>query len=62
MIIFIAKNYQLINGEELKLFAFNIKSLFAFATLKEERHKNYNRSRMPHTINVKIDEYLLENN
>jgi len=62
MIIFIAKNYQLINGEELKLFIINIKSIFTFATLKEEKQKNYNVSRMPCKLNVKIDEYLLENN
>ena len=61
MIIFIAKNYQLINREELKLFIFNIKSVFAFATLKEEKQKNYNKSRIPSTCDVKIDEYLLEN-
>ena len=54
----IAKNYQLINEEELKLFVMNLKNLSTFVTKKSEKEKKSNFTRMPNKDSVDVNSYL----
>ena len=45
----IAKNYELIKEEELKLFEINVKNLNQFVTTKKEKEKQQSFSKMPKT-------------
>ena len=60
----IAKNYELINEEELQVFALTVKNLNTFVTTKKEKEKQKNFTRMPkknskNSINIK--DYLFGN-
>ena len=57
----IAKNYELINEEELKLFELPVKSLATFVTTKKEKEKQKNTTRMPKTNNISVNDYLFGN-
>ena len=57
----IAKNYQLVNEEELKLFALPTKNLSTFVTTKKEKEKQKNSTRMPKNGSINVDEYLFGN-
>ena len=57
----IAKNYELINEEELKLFELNLKSLATFVTTKKEKEKQKNSTRMPTKNNISVNDYLFGN-
>ena len=57
----IAKNYELIKEEELKLFEINIKNLNQFVTTKKEKEKQQSKSRMPKTGQINVKDYLFGN-
>ena len=57
----IAKNYELINEEELKLFELPVKSLATIVTTKKEKEKQKNTTRMPKTNNISVNDYLFGN-
>ena len=58
----IAKNYELIFEEELKLFELNnVKSLSTFVTSKKEKEKSKNATHMPNSGQININEYLFGN-
>jgi DNA integrity scanning protein DisA with diadenylate cyclase activity len=57
----IAKNYQIINEEELKLFELPLKSLTTFVTTKKEKEKQKNSTRMPNKGNISVNDYLFGN-
>ena len=58
----IAKNYQIINEEELKLYELtSIKSLSTFVTTKKEKEKQKNTTRMPNTGAISVNDYLFGN-
>jgi len=54
----LAKYYYNINGEELKLFELNVKSLNTFVTTKNEKRNSINSSRMPRTSCISVGEYI----
>ena len=54
----VAKNYELINEEELKLFALSVKNLSTIVTTKKEKEKQKNFTRMPKKNSVNIKDYL----
>ena len=54
----IAKNYELVNEEELKLFELSIKNLNTFVTTKKEKEKQKNFTRMPRKGNINVKAYL----
>ena len=54
----IAKNYELINEEELKIFELSVKNLGTFVTTKKEKEKQKNFTRMPTKNNISIKDYL----
>ena len=54
----IAKNYELINEEELKLFELSVKSLSTIVTTKKEKEKQKNFTRMPKDGMINIKDYL----
>ena len=57
----IAKNYQLVNEEELKLFELPVKNLNTFVTTKKEKEKQKNSTRMPNKGNISVNDYLFGN-
>ena len=57
----IAKNYEVLKEEELKLFEINIKSLHTFVTTKSEKEKQQNSTHMPKTGQISVNEYLYGN-
>ena len=57
----IAKNYEMIKEEELKLFEIGVKSLNTFVTTKKEKEKQQNLSRMPKTGQISVNDYLFGN-
>jgi serine/threonine protein kinase len=61
MIEIIAKNYEVIKGEELKLFEIGVKQLNTFVTTKKDKEKQQNITRMPTKGQVDINEYLFGN-
>ena len=54
----IAKNYQIIKEEELKLFEMNVKTLGTFVTTKKEKEKQQKLTRMPKTGQISVKDYL----
>ena len=57
----IAKNYEIIRQEELKLFEINSKNLNPFVTTKKDKEKQQNLSRMPKTGQIRVKDYLYGN-
>ena len=57
----IAKNYEIVNEEELKLFEIGVKTLNTFVTTKKEKEKQQNVSRMPTTGQISVKDYLFGN-
>ena len=57
----IAKNYEIIKEEELKLFEINVKNLNQFVTTKKEKEKQQSLSRMPKTGQINVKDYLFGN-
>ena len=57
----IAKGYEPIKEEELKLFEINIKSLKTFVTTKSEKEKQQNITHMPKKGQISVNEYLFGN-
>ena len=57
----IAKNYEIIKEEELKLFEIGVKNLNTFVTTKKEKEKQQNLSRMPKTGQISVNDYLFGN-
>ena len=57
----IAKNYEIIKEEELKLFEINVKNLNQFVTTKKEKEKQQSKSRMPKTGQINVKDYLFGN-
>ena len=57
----IAKNYEIINEEELKLFVLPVKSLSTFVTTKKEKEKQKNSTRMPKQNSISVNDYLFGN-
>ena len=57
----IAKNYELINEEELKVFELSVKNLNTFVTTKKEKEKQKNFTRMPTKNSINIKDYLFGN-
>ena len=57
----IAKNYELINEEELKVFELSVKSLSTFVTTKKEKEKQKNFTRMPNKNSINVKDYLFGN-
>ena len=57
----IAKGYEPIKEEELKLFEINIKSLKTFVTTKAEKEKQQNSTHMPKTGQISVNDYLFGN-
>ena len=57
----IAKNYELIKEEELKLFEINVKNVNQFVTTKKEKEKQQSKSRMPKTGQINVKDYLFGN-
>ena len=57
----IAKNYQIVNEEELKLFELPVKNLNTFVTTKKEKEKQKNSTRMPNKGNISVNDYLFGN-
>ena len=57
----IAKNYEMIKEEELKLFEIGVKTLNTFVTTKKEKEKQQNLSRMPKTGQISVKDYLFGN-
>ena len=57
----IAKNYEAIKEEELKLFEIGVKNLNTFVTTKKEKEKQQNLSRMPKTGQISVKDYLFGN-
>ena len=57
----ISKNYEIIKGEELKLFEINLKSLSTLVTTKKEKEKQQKVSRMPKTGQISVKDYLFGN-
>ena len=57
----IAKNYELIKEEELKLFEINVKNLNQFVTTKKEKEKQQSFSKMPKTGQINVKDYLFGN-
>ena len=58
----IAKNYQIIKEEELKLYEINVKTLGTFVTTKKEKEKQQKLTRMPKTGQISVKDYCLEIN
>ena len=54
----IAKNYQIIKEEDLKLFELNIKNLNTFVTTKKEKEKQQKLTRMPKDGQISVKDYL----
>ena len=54
----LAKNYQLVIEDELKLFEFALKSLSTFVTSKKEKEKQKNSTRMPNKNQISVNDYL----
>ena len=54
----LAKNYQIVRDEELKLFEFSLKSLSTFVTSKKEKEKQKNTTRMPNKNQISVNDYL----
>ena len=57
----IAKNYQVVNEEELKLFELGVKNLNTFVTTKKEKEKQKNSTRMPNKSSTSVNDYLFGN-
>ena len=57
----IAKNYEIIKEEELKLFEINVKNLNQFVTTKKEKEKQQSFSKMPKTGQINVKDYLFGN-
>ena len=57
----IAKNYQIIKEEELKLYEINAKTLGAFVTTKKEKEKQQKLTRMPKKGQISVKDYLFGN-
>jgi serum/glucocorticoid-regulated kinase 2 len=57
----IAKYYQPINEEELKLFELPVKNLSTFVTTKKEKEKQKNSTRMPNSNSTSVNDYLFAN-
>ena len=57
----IAKNYQIIKEEELKLYEIKAKTLGAFVTTKKEKEKQQKLTRMPKTGQISVKDYLFGN-
>ena len=57
----IAKNYEIIKEEELKLFEIGVKNLNTFVTTKKEKEKQQNLTRMPKTGQISVKDYLFGN-
>jgi len=57
----IAKNYEIVKEEELKLFEIGVKNLNTFVTTKKEKEKQQNLSRMPKTGQISVNDYLFGN-
>ena len=57
----IAKNYQIIKEEELKLYEINVKTLGTFVTTKKEKEKQQKLTRMPKTGQISVKDYLFGN-
>ena len=57
----IAKNYEAIKEEELKLFEIGVKNLNTFVTTKKEKEKQQKLSRMPKTGQISVNDYLFGN-
>ncbi len=57
----IAKNFELLKEEELKLFEIGVKNLNTFVTTKKEKEKQQKLSRMPKTGQISVNEYLFGN-
>ena len=53
----IAKNYELINEEELKLFALSVKNLCTIVITEKEKEKQKNFTHMPKKNSVNIKDY-----
>jgi serine/threonine protein kinase len=58
----IAKFYQIINEEELKLFILCVKNLNTFVTTKKEKQKQKNTTRMPNKNATSVADYLFGKN
>jgi hypothetical protein len=54
----VAKHYELVNEQELKLFEMNIKNLNTFVTTKKEKEKQKNFSHMPKKDCISVKDYL----
>ena len=54
----VAKYYELVNEQELKLFEMNIKNLNTFVTTKKEKEKQKNFSHMPKKDCISVKDYL----
>ena len=57
----IAKNYQIIKEEELKLYEIKAKTLGAFVTTKKEKEKQQKLTRMPKKGQISVKDYLFGN-
>ena len=57
----IAKNYEMIKEEELKLFEIGVKTLNTFVTTKKDKETQQNLSRMPKTGQISVKDYLFGN-
>jgi serine/threonine protein kinase len=57
----VAKNYQLVVEEELKLFELPVKNLGTFVTSKKEKEKQKNTTRMPKNNQISVNDYLFGN-
>ncbi len=57
----IAKYYQVINEEELKLFELGVKNLNTFVTTKKEKEKHQKATRMPNKNSTSVNDYLFGN-
>ena len=54
----VAKHYEIINEQELKLFEMNIKNLNTFVTTKKEKQKQKNFTHMPNKDCISVKDYL----
>ena len=54
----VAKYYEIVNEQELKLFEMNIKNLNTFVTTKKEKEKQKTCSRMPNKGCISVKDYL----
>ena len=57
----VAKNYEIINETELKLFELNQKNLNSFVTTKKEKEKQKRNSHMPTMNCISVKDYLFGN-